>query len=508
MSADILQGPGYPDAPPPFDEASAADPAAGSVSYRLPHSDEAEMALLSAILHDNRAYLKVAGTLTAEDFASRAHAKIYAAVGKLFDQGKSADPITLKQYFEAHQDLAEVGGFQYLMTLAGSLVSVSGASDYAAVIGQLARRRAAIKVAADLIQAVSAGGGDVLVESTLPSAVLALDALSIDPERGRGLRKSADIATDYLETVAAASRATPGQMLGVPTGLSQLDDMLCGLKRGGLTVLGARPSMGKSLTALHIAAHALKQPAASGKRPRHNVALFSLEMGGGDVIARRIAAITGIPTLAQRRPGVSVRTYDAIAEAAREIEDQPLWIDDRPGLTAEQIRLECRRLHRAHPLDLIIVDYLQIMGRPQQQGVNPVQQIGQMTRALRALAKETGAAVLLLSQLSRALESRDDKRPTLADLRESGDIEQDADAVLLLHREAYYLERQPPVKKDKESDSDFAMRCIRHETQLEQVKDKLDIIVAKNREGTVGPVRVRVDFARMTLADVQAEEGA
>jgi replicative DNA helicase len=381
------------------------------------------------------------------------------------------------------------------------------AADYARVIETLSRQRQAMQVAADMIAAISAGGEGKAVETALPSTVLALDALSIDPERGRGLRKSAAVAADYLETVAAASRATPGQMLGVPTGLSLLDDMLCGLKRGGLTVLGARPSMGKSLKALHIASHALTQPAASGKRPRHNVALFSLEMGGGDVIARRIAAITGIPTLAQRRPGVSVRTYDAIAEAAREIEDQPLWIDDRPGLTAEQIRLECRRLHRAHPLDLIVVDYLQIMGRPQQQGVTPVQQIGHMTRALRALAKETGAAVLLLSQLSRALESRDDKRPTLADLRESGDIEQDADAVLLLHREAYYLERQPPVKKDKESDSDFAMRCIRHETQLEQVKDKLDIIVAKNRAGTVGPVRVRVDFARMTLADVRAEEG-
>lgn len=515
MTADVIPGPGWSDEypadfppsvmPRPDQSSAPVDETARVLEYRLPFNDEAEMALLGAILHDNRAFLKIAGHLQPQDFANRVHGKIFEAAARLIQNGQTADPITLKQHFAASDDLNAIGGFPYLMTLAASLVSVANVDDYARVIETLSRQRQAMQLAAEMIATISAGADGKAVETALPSTVLALDALSIDPERGRGLKQSKEHTRDYIDAVAAAAKAEPGQIIGVPTGLTDLDRILSGIKRGGLTVLGARPSMGKSLLALSIASHALTcapSQQVSARRRHHNVAIFSLEMSGGDVIARRIAARTGIPILAQRRPGVSVQDFDRIADAGAEIADQPLWIDDRPGLTAEQIRLEARRLHRAHPLDLIVVDYLQIMGRSFQPGVNPVQQIGQMTRALRALAKETGAAVLLLSQLSRGLETRDDKRPQLSDLRESGDIEQDADVVLLLFREAYYLERSAPQKRERETESDYADRCLKHDRALENLRDKLDIIVAKNRDGGVGTVRVRVDLGRMVIADL------
>lgn len=461
-----------------------------------PHNDEAEMALLGAILHNNRAFERVIEFLRPEHFANRVHGKIFEAVGKLIDRGQIADPITLKQYFEANQDLAEIGGFQYLMTLASSLVSVINAEDYGRVVYELFIRRQLIEIGEEAVN---------LAFSPLPDQDAANLILNIESrlfglaEFGTIESKAvslADSTADFLSDLESVWNSS-SEINGLTTGLADLDKRLTGMKPGQLLILAGRPSMGKSALGLNIAVGSAK----AGAR----VYFSSYEMSRAELIARLVAALTGVGTDTQQAKNLTDRQRLAIADATADLSRLPVFIDDNPSKTVAGLRNRLRRHKRKHGLELIVIDYLQLMAGEGRRGGgdgNRVQEVSEITRGLKALAKELAVPVLALSQLSRQVENREDKRPQLADLRDSGSIEQDADAVLFVYREEYYLSRSIPVRNPAETDKKFLDRQTQWQSRMDQVSGLGDIIIAKNRQGQIGTVTCAWSGVRQQFSDL------
>ena len=460
------------------------------VSYRTPpHNFEAEMALLGAILTNNRAYERVSEFLRPEHYADPVHSRIYAAAGRLIDAGQIADPVTLKNYLEQDGSLEEIGGTQYLARLAGSVVTLINALDYGRTIHDRFLRRQLINLAEDVADRAYSFELDRSAVDQIEQAEQGLYELATTDQYGVGFLPFKTVLKDAIE-IAEAAYKRDGHITGVSTGFADLDGLLGGMHRGELLVLAGRPSMGKTALATNIAFHAAKsfreEEDEDGNLQQVDgavVGFFSLEMAAEELATRILAEEAKVPSHKIRRGEVSQEDFPRIVHASQQLSTAPFFIDDTAALSVSAMRTRARRLKRQHGLSLIVVDYLQLLRpggdyRPE----NRVQEIAEITRALKALAKDLNAPVLALSQLSRAVEHREDKRPQLADLRESGNIEQDADVVMFIFREEYYMRRQEPTEGTD--------RHAEWQAQMDKVLNLAEIIVAKQRNGPVGTTKL------------------
>jgi replicative DNA helicase len=458
---------------------------------RLPSNAAAEQALLGALLIDNRSYDRVVDILRDTDFAHAVHARIYVAIGRLIDRGSSANPVTLKDFFEQDGALAEIGGAGYLAKLAGSAVTVVNALDYAVTIIDLSRRRTIILACRDAILAAR----KVEFDRSAGDIMAAFDATMLavaDRSEQRAVRFSA--AVDAAVAAAESTYKADGQVIGITTGLADLDRCLGGLHDSDLIILAARPAQGKSALAGTIADGA----ARSGRQ----VLFFSLEMSSDQLAARQIAAVTGVSAEKQRSGPLESSEINSIIAGRDGIAALPITIDDDPMVTMAQIRARSRRHKRRYGLGLIVVDYLQLMLSDKVRPENRVQEVSALSRGLKALAKELNIPVLALSQLSRAVEQRDDKRPMLSDLRESGSIEQDADVVVFIYREEEYVARQEPQRKANESEDKFASRTSGWSEHLDRCRGVAELLIRKNRHGATRTCRVHFNAGRTTFENL------
>jgi replicative DNA helicase len=471
----------------------------GDAAYRTPPANvEAEQALLGAILVNNAAFHRVHEFLKAEHFAEAVHARIFAAISKLIERGQIANPVTLKNLFDQDGALAEIGGAQYLARLASAVVTIINAEDYGRTIHDLHLRRQLIAIGEDVVN----------------------DAFSYDLDRAAPLqieeaeRRLFDLATTgefeggfqpFKESLAEAARMAEsafkrgGRTTGVSTGYVDLDKLLGGLHSSDLVVIAGRPSMGKTAIATNIGFNAARsfatERSADGvvtTTDGARVGFFSLEMSSEQLATRILAEESEVSSNDIRQGNVGREELYRFIEASRQLSSVPFYIDDTPALSIAGLRTRARRLKRTHGLDLVIIDYLQLLrGSGDGRQDNRVQEISEITRGLKTLAKELELPVVALSQLSRAVEQREDKRPMLSDLRESGSIEQDADVVMFIYREEYYLARGEPGRRPEESDEKYNDRYERWQKRLEEVTGTAELIVAKQRHGPIGRVTMR-----------------
>ena len=499
--------------------------------YRKPPQNvEAEQALLGAILIDNAGFDRVSTFLEPDHFHLPVHGRIFEAARSLIARGRVADPLTLKTFFEAENALEDVGGAQYLARLAASAVSLVHTEDYGRAIRDLSTRRGLVRIGEETAESAY----DARVEEDASALVEQAEARLYElAETGRGeggFRALANVVTSAV-AIAESAYKRDGRLAGIATGLADLDDVVGGLAPSDLVILAGRPSMGKTALAATIALRAASRhrtepgedsamaaPAAAPPQGAANeefgaaaravdgavVGFFSLEMSGEQLATRILAERAGLRSDEIRRGQLSNEQFARLVDASRALAQAPLFIDDTPALTVPALRARARRLKRAHGLSLVVVDYLQLM-RPSRGHDSRVLEIGEITQGLKAIAKDLDLPVLALSQLSRAVEQREDKRPMLSDLRESGTIEQDSDIVMFIFRESYYLERSEPQQRGDEADDRFAARHARWVERCERSHGLAEVIVAKHRHGPIKNVALRFE-AETTSFDNLADE--
>jgi replicative DNA helicase len=464
-----------------------------------PYNTEAEQALLGAILINNTDYYRVSEFLQPEHFGNAVHGRIFAAIGKLLGRGQIANPVTLKNLFDQDGALTEIGGAQYLARLAGAAAAIISAEDYGRAVHDLYLRRELIALGEDVVNDAFRQDLDDPAREQIERVEKKLFDLATTGETEGGFRAFGTALTSAILNAEAAFKRS-GKTVGVATGFVDLDRKLGGLHPSDLVVLAGRPSMGKTALATNIAFYAARnyRPAVEreGKTAEDGavVGFFSLEMSAEQLATRILAEESGVSSDRIRRGDVSHEDFDKFVQASQQLAALKLFIDDTPALSVAALRTRARRLKRQQGLGLIVIDYLQLL-RPSSQTraqENRVQEISEITRGLKALAKELDVPVLALSQLSRAVEQREDKRPMLADLRESGSIEQDADVVMFIFREEYYLSREPTRRPD-EAESKFSDRYQEWRERLEIVHGLGEIIIAKQRHGPIGTVKLRFD---------------
>ena len=456
----------------------------------LPHNIEAEQALLGAILVNNEAYHRAAGFLLAEHFFEPVHTRIYEAAATLVERVHLATPITLKQYFENDDALADVGGSQYLARLAGAAVTIINAEDYGRVIRDLALRRQLIGVGEDMVNTAYDSTVDEPAVVQIEQSEHRLFNL-VEHGRHEGGFVPFNAALSAAVDMAESAHRRTGKTVGVATGFRDLDAKLGGLHRSDLIIVAGRPSMGKTALATNIALNAASEYKVETDEDgqRHvvdgaAVGFFSLEMAAEQIATRILAEASGIPSEKVRRGQLSDDDFVKLVPAAQKLEHIPFFIDDTPALTIAALRTRARRLKRQHGLGLLIVDYLQLLS-PMGRHDSRVLEVSEITRGLKALAKELAVPVVAVSQLSRAVEQRENKRPLLSDLRESGAIEQDADVVMFIYREEYYLVgRQPDMGTDEH---------LKWQTRMDEVLGLAEIIIGKQRHGPTGVVELQFE---------------
>jgi replicative DNA helicase len=473
-----------------------------------PYNPEAEQTLLGALLINNAAYLRVSEFLLPEHFGNAMHGRIFAAIGKLIERGQLANPVTLKNLFDQDSALTEVGGAQYLGRLAEAAITVIDAADYGRLVHDLYLRRQLISLGEDIVNdAFRQDLDDPALEQIERTEKTLFDLATTGQAEG-GFRAFSVALTSTIHNAEAAFKRS-GKTVGVATGFRDIDKMLGGLHPSDLIVLAGRPSMGKTALATNIAFNAARayKPSSTpsgGKIAQDGavVGFFSLEMSAEQLASRILAEESGVSSDRIRRGDVSNEDFDKFVQASHRLEALKLFIDDTPALSISSVRTRARRLMRQQGLGLIAIDYLQLL-RPSNQvraQDNRVQEISEITRGLKALAKELNVPVLALSQLSRAVEQREDKRPMLADLRESGSIEQDADVVMFIFREEYYQSRLMPMKRSGQSDEQYDAEMKKWQADCDKVYGLAEIIVAKQRHGPIGQIKLVFD-AKTTKFD-------
>ncbi|MFC7334491.1 replicative DNA helicase [Rhodocista pekingensis] len=472
-----------------------ADAGDRHLSYRVPpHNEEAEQALLGAILVNNKAYEKVGEFLRPEHFFFPENQKIFRACATLVDRGQVANPITLKAYFEQDADIREIGGTEYLARLAAAIVTVPNAEDYGRIIHESYLRRQLIEVGEEMVNTAYKHELDISAGDQIEEAEKKLFELaSFGDVRGDFIPFERALAA-AINTAEAAFRRS-SHVTGVTTGLRDIDIKLGGLHPSDLLILAGRPSMGKTALATNIAFNSAKAWMTSGGKEGAPVGFFSLEMSAEQLAMRILADQAEVSGDKIRRGEIAASDFPKFVEASQYLSRVPFFVDDTPALSISAVRTRCRRLKRTQGLGLVVVDYLQLLrgsgsARSEQ---NRVQEISEITRGLKAIAKELDVPVLALSQLSRSVEQREDKRPQLSDLRESGSIEQDADVVMFVFREQYYLERAEPSRRPDESDDKYNDRYQRWQERLGQVHNTAEVIIGKQRHGPVGTVKLYFD---------------
>lgn len=457
-----------------------------------PSSPDAEMALLGALLMHASALDIVRPTLAPEHFADDRHGRIYAAICAMSDAGLPATVLGLKAWAEQQSELEGLGGWPYLAKLAGSIVTAHGARDYARHILDLWRRRQLMQAAQSLID--EAGAAD---PARSPAALADDLAAAVDRVfSGAADGPLASITDAVAGAIAAAEAAHKGHRDGIPTGFAALDALIGGLEPGGLYVVGGRPGMGKTSLGLWIAHNA----AAAGRRALY----VSLEMADRQLGRRIVAGLAGVDLARMKEGRLSPADWQRIAAARARVEGLPLVLDDRAGLTLAQIAGRARSVARRAPLGLVIVDHLGLIAPPREiarHGLTAA--VEHASNGLKRLAKDLSCPVVALCQLSRGVEGREDKRPTLADLRQSGAIEQDADAVMFVYREAYYRRRERPAREPGESIDAYAARLEGWKAEIDAIVRDAEIIVAKQRDGAIGACRLAYDEPTARFEDAE-----
>jgi replicative DNA helicase len=489
-------------------------PGADDVRLREPpHNFEAEQALLGAILINNAAYQRVAEFLRLEHFADPLHGKIYDSLSRLIERGQVVSAITLKTYFEQDEDMKTAGGAAYLARLAAASVHVIDAGAFGRTVHDLYLRRQLIDLGEGVVNGAFAGDVEETALTQIETAEKKLYDLASSGQTEGGFKPFRTALTEATVAAEAAYHRV-GQLTGVASGLFQLDQLLGGLHKSDLIILAGRPSMGKTALATNIAFHAAKayrEEHGTDGRPKAVdgavVGFFSLEMSSEQLATRILAEQATVPSEKIRKGELISSDFDKVLSISHELEHLNLFIDDTPALSIAALRTRARRLKRTHGLGLLVVDYLQLLtpsGKSRQE--NRVQEVSEITRGLKTLAKELDVPVLALSQLSRAVEQREDKRPQLADLRESGSIEQDADVVMFVYREEYYLTRSEPTRRAEESDQRFNERHDGWKQRCEDTYGKAEVIVAKQRHGPTGVVRLSFDGSITKFDNLPADE--
>ena len=454
-----------------------------NLEKKQPSNLEAEQALLGSILVNNDVLDEVSNIIKTSSFYDPAHTKIYEVVETLNNKGMIANPITLKNYFEKDNMLDEVGGTEYLVKLTRFSSSTKQAIDYAKVIHEMYLRRELVLISDNLSSETLNSkeyGADQIIENTEKS----LFDLAERGSFSQSFLKFNQALDQTIEMATLAMKSDQG-IVGVPTGLTDLDEKLGGLHKSDLVILAGRPSMGKTALATNIAYHASQN--LLSRQEKSSIAFFSLEMSSEQLSTRILSEQARIKSDDIRRGKVTESEINRYIETSRNIYNLPLYIDETPAITIATLSNRARRIKRLFGLSLIVVDYIQLMRAPSanKRNDNRVQEVSEITQGLKALAKELKVPVLALSQLSRAVESRDDKKPQLSDLRESGSIEQDADVVMFVFREAYYLENKQPK-----------LGSIEHaewQSKMNDVNGLADIILGKQRHGPTGTVKVEFE---------------
>lgn len=467
----------------------------------MPQNLEAEAALLGALMIDNRLVEDVQLKLRPEHFHEPLHGRIYAAILSLTDKRMVATPVTLKPLFDADPAMADMGGPAYLATLTEQPAALLAARDFAQQIYDLALLRELIRVGRDMAAGAMDTAGGVEPLAQIESAEMALYKVAEQGEVA-GSVKSFGQATRLAIDMADRAMKSGGHLSGYTTGLTGLDNKMGGLHKSDLVVLAGRPAMGKTALATNIAfacAARLVRDRADGIADAQSsgaaVAFFSLEMSADQLATRVLAEQSGVSSENLRMGKISQAEFNSLARAAGQLHDLPLYIDDTPALSIAALRTRARRLKRQRDIGLIVVDYLQLLqGSSRAMNENRVQEISEITRGLKTLAKELEVPVLALSQLSRAVEAREDKRPVLSDLRESGTIEQDADIVLFVFREEYYHALRQPDPEDVEKHAKWKERA-------EKLFGLAEVIVAKQRHGSTGQVPLTFHKATTKFSD-------
>src|ERR1700710_2486339 len=478
----------------------APDP--GTPAYRTaPHNIEAEQSVLGAILVNNDAFYRVSDFLEPKHFFEPIHQTIFETTGSLIRAGKVATPVTLKTFVPADTDIGGMTVGQYLARLAAEATTIINAHDYGRTIYELALRRDLIRIGEDMVNVAFDAPVDCAPRAQIEDAERRLYELAESGRYDGGVQRFAQALTVAVDMAAKAFQRD-GKLSGIATGLRDLDVKMGGLQPSDLIIIAGRPGMGKTALATNSAYNVAKahraEVQADGTMKSVNggiVGFFSCEMSAEQLATRILSEQTSIPSSTIRRGGISETDFEKIRDYSIELQSLPLYVDETGGLSISQLTARARRLKRQKGLDLIVVDYIQLLqGSGKRGNDNRVQEVTEITTSLKALAKELNVPIIALSQLSRQVESRDDKRPQLSDLRESGSIEQDADVVMFVYREEYYLANKEPRAGTPEYE--------KWQLDMSLVHGKAEIIIGKQRHGPTGTVELQFEATLTRFGDL------
>ncbi|WP_375661666.1 replicative DNA helicase [Bartonella sp. CR127HXZ] len=465
-------------------------------SFRqLPHNIEAEKALLGAIIINNNALDSVSDFLKAEHFFEPLHQKLFDIISQIIQSGKVADPITIKPFVDNDEKIGDITVYNYVVRLATEAVTIINTKDYGSVIYDLFIRRSLINLGTQVVNRAYDASVELTTSQQIETVENQLFELAEKGKYGGGFENFNTAITKALNMASAAKKRS-SRLSGIATHIKTLDEKMGGLQASDLIILAGRPAMGKTSLATNIAfniANACKRHDNNQANEGGIVGFFSLEMSSEQLATRIISEQIKVSSSDMRRGNISEEQFAKIIHAMRSLQTIPLYIDQTGGVSLAQLSARARRLKRQHGLDVLIIDYIQLMTSGSKRSLeNRVQEITAITTGLKALAKELNIPIIALSQLSRQVENRTDKRPQLSDLRESGSIEQDADIVLFVYREEYYLKNEEP----KEGTAEYS----KWQDAMEQAKGKAEVIIAKQRHGPTGivPLAFQSDFTRFS----------
>ena len=447
----------------------------------LPHNIEAEQGLLGAILLNNETFYEVIDTITIDHFYEPIHKLIFDVISKLISKGQIATPITLKNYFEIEKNLDEIGGSNYLARLANSAVSLDFAKNYSKIIYDLAVRRGLYELGGKVQHNAIESDVDTKTEDLIEDAEKSLYQIS---EKGSAQNKIKTFQSSVEEAIELAKKAyeKDSSVVGISSDFTDLDSKLGGFHPSDLIIIAGRPSMGKTSLATNIAFNIAKNAHLS-KETDSSVLFFSLEMSSEQLARRILSEQARISSNDIRRGNLSENDLDNLVTVSKEVLEIPLYIDDTAAINIGTLTSRARRLKRKNGLGVIVIDYLQLL-RPSKTNRNDsrVLEISEITQGLKALAKELNIPIIALSQLSRQVEQREDKKPQLSDLRESGSIEQDSDVVMFIFREEYYLEKNAP--------SPGTAEFIEWQQKMDEIHGQADLLIMKQRHGPTGNIKL------------------
>ena len=456
----------------------------------LPNNIEAEQSVIGSILVSNEIFDDINTIISSTNFYDPMHQKIFGAIENLIYKGMLANPITLKNYFETDKD--DINIPEYLVKITKFSTSTRQATEYSKIIYDMFVRRELIKISEQTIDTAKINDLNTSGQNIIENSERLLFDLAEKGSFNSSLVKFDEAMKKTIEMASAAYKNEEG-IVGVPTGLRDLDDRLGGLHQSDLIIIAGRPSMGKTALATNIAFNAAQKLQESERKS--SVAFFSLEMSSEQLSTRILAEQSRIKSNDIRRGRISDEQFDKFIDTSKNITELPLYIDETPAISIAAMSNRARRIKRLFGLDMIIVDYIQLMRGSINNKDGRVQEISEITQGLKAIAKELSVPVVALSQLSRAVEQRDLKKPQLADLRESGSIEQDADVVMFVYREAYYLERQEPRPATVEH--------AEWQAKMNEVSNLAEIIIGKQRHGPTGNVMLEFEAMFTKFKDTQ-----